>query len=183
MGVLLDWFDLNGAGASFGPAGGPQLSLVEQLLLYLVVVIGVVLSEAVAMARSGGPIRIRLDRPWLVVACVVALVVFPAVWREIGSLPETSLLVQLGVAAQGGVFWGVVMAGAEKGVTARSSDDSGRRVVDGGLRVARVTAGVDPDEHHGRDRERGDADGHREARTELDQARPGEGIDDEVTGQ
>ena len=29
---------------------------------------------------------------------------------------EASLLVQMGVAAQGGVFWGVIMAGAEKGV-------------------------------------------------------------------
>ena len=77
---------------------------------------GVVLSEAVAMARTGGPIRIELGRTWLVVACLVALVVFPAVWREIGALAEATLLVQMGVAAQGGVFWGVVLAGAEKGV-------------------------------------------------------------------
>ena len=37
------------------------------------------------------------------------------------SLPpvdEAAVLVQMGVAAQGGVFWGVVMAGAEKGVGA-----------------------------------------------------------------
>ena len=81
-----------------------------------VVVAGVVLSEAVAMARSGSPLRIELSRAWLAVACVVALVVFPAVWREIGALSEASLLVQMGIAAQGGVFWGVVMAGAEKGV-------------------------------------------------------------------
>ena len=92
------------------------MSLFEQLLLYLVVVVGVVLSEAVAMARTGGPIRIELGRPWLLVAALVALVVFPAVWREIGAMDEASLLVQMGVAAQGGVFWGVVVAGAEKGV-------------------------------------------------------------------
>jgi hypothetical protein len=113
---LLEWFDLNASGSDFAPAGAGQASLLRQALLYLVVVLGVVLSEAVAMARKGAPVRIELSRPWLVVACVVALVVFPAVWREIDAMADTSLLVQLGMAAQGGVFWGVVMAGAEKGV-------------------------------------------------------------------
>ncbi len=113
---LLGWFDLNASGSDFAPAGAGQVSLVQQVLLYLVVVLGVVLSEAVAMARTGGPVRIELSRPWLIVACVVALVVFPAVWHQIDALADTSLLVQMGMAAQGGVFWGVVMAGAEKGV-------------------------------------------------------------------
>jgi hypothetical protein len=114
--TALTWFDLNGQGADFGPAGSQGVGLFEQILLYLVVVLGVVLSEAVAMARTGGPVRIELSRPWLVVACLVALVVFPAVWRQIGAMAEANLLVQMGMAAQGGVFWGVVMAGAEKGV-------------------------------------------------------------------
>ena len=114
--MVLDWFDLDGAATPFGPAGGPELSVAAQVLLYLTVVVGVLLSEAVAMARSGAPIRIELSRPWLAVACLIALVVFPAVWREIGAMAEASLLVQMGVAAQGGVFWGVIMAGAEKGL-------------------------------------------------------------------
>ena len=117
MEVVLGWFDLNASSSDFGPSSTRQLGFAQQLLLYLVVVLGVVLSEAVAMARTGGPIRVELSRPWLLVACFAALVVFPAVWREIGSMAETSLLVQMGMAAQGGVFWGVVMAGAEKGVT------------------------------------------------------------------
>ena len=115
MEVILGWFDLNGSSLPIGPAGGAEMSLAHQALLYLVVVAGVILSEAVAMARSGGPIRIELTRAWLVVACLIALVAFPAVWRQLGTLPEAALLVQLGVAAQGGVFWGVVLAGVEKG--------------------------------------------------------------------
>lgn len=115
MEMLLDWFNLSGSSAPIGPAGDGGMPLPQQVLLYLVVVLGVVLSEAVAMARHGTRIRIELNRPWLLVACVVALVVFPSVWREIGAMAETSLLVQIGMAAQGGVFWGVVMAGAEKG--------------------------------------------------------------------
>lgn len=117
MEAVLAWFDLSGSGSDFVPADSQEIGLIQQILLYVVVVLGVVLSEAVAMARTGGPIRIELSRPWLVVACLVALVVFPAVWREIGAMAETSLLVQMGMAAQGGVFWGVVMAGAEKGVS------------------------------------------------------------------
>ena len=113
---LLGWFDLGASSASIVPASGTEMPFAQQALLYVVVVAGVVLSEAVAMARTGGPVRIELGRPWLVVACVVALVVFPAVWREIGAMDEATLLVQMGVAAQGGVFWGVIMAGAEKGV-------------------------------------------------------------------
>jgi hypothetical protein len=114
--LVLGWFDLNGSGTGAGPAAVGGMPFVQQVLLYLVVVLGVVLSEAVAMARAGSPVRIELSRPWLVVACVVALVVFPAVWHEIGAMEDAGLLVQMGMAAQGGVFWGVLMAGAEKGV-------------------------------------------------------------------
>lgn len=114
--LVLGWFDLDGSSPQVGPAASAGIPLLQQVLLYLVVVLGVVLSEAVAMARTGAPIRIELSRPWLVVACVVALVVFPAVWHEIGAMEQASLLVQMGMAAQGGVFWGVIMAGAEKGV-------------------------------------------------------------------
>jgi hypothetical protein len=43
-------------------------------------------------------------------------VVFPAVWRDLGIDQDASLLLHMGLAAQGGVFWGVLMAGAEKQV-------------------------------------------------------------------
>jgi archaellum biogenesis protein FlaJ (TadC family) len=120
MDGLLAWFDLNGSGAPIGPAATTEMPLLQQMLLYVVVVLGVLLSEAVAMARGGTDISIRLSRPWVLVACMVALVVFPAVWREVGTMQETSLLVQMGLAAQGGVFWGVIVAGAEKQVDHRA---------------------------------------------------------------
>lgn len=117
MDAVLGWFDLNGSTAPIGPAGGTDMSLVQQLLLYGLVVVGVLLSEAVAMARRGGPVRVELSPPWVALACVIALVVFPAVWRDVGSVADASLLVQMGLAVQGGVFWGVLMAGAEKRAT------------------------------------------------------------------
>ena len=114
MAQLLGWFDLNASGPPLGPAAEGGISAGVQLLLYGFVVVGVLLSESIAMARRGGPIRIELTWPWVVVASVIALVVFPAVWRDIGAMAEANLVVQLGVATQGGVFWGVIMAGAEK---------------------------------------------------------------------
>jgi hypothetical protein len=114
MELLLGWFDLDGAGPPIGPAAADSIQPLQQLLLYGFVVLGVLLSESIAMARRGGPIRIELSWPWVVVASAIALVVFPAVWRDIGAMAEASLLVQFGVATQGGVFWGVIMAGAEK---------------------------------------------------------------------
>jgi hypothetical protein len=125
MDGLLRWFDLGSGGALIGPATGTEVPLAQQLMLYGVVVLGVLLSEAVAMAREGGPIRIELTRPGVAIACVIALIVFPGVWREIGSMPEAELLVQMGLAAQGGVFWGVIVAGAEKRTTRRSVDAAG----------------------------------------------------------
>jgi dipeptide/tripeptide permease len=114
MEALLGWFDLSARSASLGPAAADQVPLIWQVLLYALVVVGVLLSEAVAMARKGGPIDIELSWTWVAIACLVALPVFPAVWREIGAMADASLIVQMGLAAQGGVFWGVLMAGAEK---------------------------------------------------------------------
>lgn len=117
MDALFSWFDLSAGGAPIGPASGDDLPAWRQLLMYGVVVVGVLLSEAVAMARRGGPIRVELSWSWVAIACLVALVVFPAVWRDLEVTQESTLLVQLGLAAQGGVFWGVLMAGAEKQVS------------------------------------------------------------------
>jgi len=144
MESLLGWFDLGASALPLGPAAGSEMSLPHQVLLYLVVLFGVVMSEAVAMARAGVTVRIKLDRPWLLVACLVALIVFPAVWREIGTLAESGLLVQAGIAAQGGVFWGVILAGAEKGVRAGADGEPGARTDDP------AQAGKDTAPHVGR---------------------------------
>lgn len=113
MEALIGWFDLGAGGGGIGPAG-EDIPAWHQLLLYAIVVLGVLFSESVAMARRGGPVRITLSWPWVATACLVALVVFPAVWRDLALTEHTSLLLQMGLAAQGGVFWGVLMAGAEK---------------------------------------------------------------------
>jgi hypothetical protein len=94
------------------------MPLAQQLLLYAVVVAGVLLSEAIAMARRSAPVTVELSWSWVAIACLIALVVFPAVWRDLDVSAQSSLLVQAGLAAQGGVFWGVLMAGAEKRVSA-----------------------------------------------------------------
>lgn len=114
MDLLFSWFDLDGQVRGFSPASDSGMGLGLQLLLYAVVVAGVLLAESVAMARRGGPFSLRLSWPWVATASLIALVVFPAVWREIETMADAALLVQMGLAAQGGTFWGVLMAGAEK---------------------------------------------------------------------
>lgn len=114
METLIAWFDLAQQPDTVGPATEGIMPVWQQALLYALVVGGVLLSEAVAMAGAGQSIAIKLSWPWVLTASVIALLVFPAVWREIGSMPATSVFAQMGLAAQGGVFWGVLMAGAEK---------------------------------------------------------------------
>ncbi len=116
MEALIGWFDLNAPQSPIAPAGGSGIPAWQQLLLYAVVVLGVLFSEAVAMARKGRPIQVELSWRWVVIASLIALVVFPAIWRDLDMTADRSLLVQMGLAAQGGVFWGVLMAGAEKQV-------------------------------------------------------------------
>jgi len=119
--ALIGWFDLNGTTYTLMAASDDGVSVGYQLLLYAVVVAGVLLSQSVAMARQAQAITLDLSWPWVATACLIALVVFPAVWRDIGSMPEAGTFAQLGLAAQGGVFWGVLVAGAEKGTRARAA--------------------------------------------------------------
>ena len=82
---VLAWFDLSAGSAPIGPAGGAEMPLVQQVLLYLVVVVGVVLSEAVAMARTVGPSPSTSTGPGCSSPASWPWSCSPAVWREIGS--------------------------------------------------------------------------------------------------
>ena len=117
MDAILSWFDLAG-GATIRPEGQADVSVWHEALLYGVVIMGVLLARSIAMARAGAEVSVQLSWPWVVTAAAIALVVFPAVWRDIGATPGAPLFVQLGLAAQGGAFWGVLLAGAEKRVMA-----------------------------------------------------------------
>jgi hypothetical protein len=114
--AILGWFDLNPTigGDVIVAAGGAAISPLEQAVLYGLVVAGVLLSESIAVARKGQAISLDLRWSWVATACLIALIVFPAVWRSIGSMPDAGLIVQMGLAAQGGAFWGVLMAGVQK---------------------------------------------------------------------
>ena len=117
MDAILSWFDLAG-GPAIRPQGQADVSVWQEALLYGVVILGVLLARSIAMARAGAEVSVQISWPWLLTASAIALVVFPAVWRDIGANPGTPLFVQLGLAAQGGAFWGVLVAGAEKRVAA-----------------------------------------------------------------
>jgi|ERR1700674_3502364 len=110
----MNYFDLStGAGGDGGGGGGGDPSVAEQVLLYAIVVVGVILSATVAQAQKGKPLTLDLNWPWVIVAAFIALITFPAVWQTL-STSTAPLLVKMGLAAQGGAFWSVLVSAAQK---------------------------------------------------------------------
>jgi len=112
------YFNLSNDTNTLATRSTPQeMPVWEQIILYLVVVLGIILSSAVAKARAGQVIELSLNWPLVAVGAFIALVIFPAVWTAIGARADSPLLVRMGIAAQNGTFWSVLMTAAEKAVT------------------------------------------------------------------
>jgi len=86
----------------------------EQALMFITVVAAVILSAGVAQAREGSAITLDLSWAWVLVASLIALMAFPAVWKNLGSRADSPLIVRMGLAAQGGAFWAILLTAAEK---------------------------------------------------------------------
>jgi hypothetical protein len=85
-----------------------HLSLVSQVLMYLGIFIGILLSTAVTHFRSGNAdITITLGE--VVVSAVIALVIIPVVYEKLQLNPEAPFIVQFGLFVQHGVFWHVLI--------------------------------------------------------------------------
>ena len=111
----MGYFDLsNDANSIATRESAAPMPVWEQVLMFAVVVIGVILSAGVAQARAGEPITLNLNWPWVLIASFIALLVFPSVWKSVGARADSPLLVRMGLAAQGGAFWAVLMTAAEK---------------------------------------------------------------------
>jgi hypothetical protein len=107
----MTYFDLSTDSGGGGGGGGPSVG--EQVLLYAVVVVGVIFSAAVTQAQKGQALTLDLSWPWVAVAAFIALITFPAVWQSL-STSTAPLLVRMGLAAQGGAFWSVLVSAAQK---------------------------------------------------------------------
>lgn len=76
-----------------------QLSLADQLLMYLGVLVGVYFS---------GLIRAQSSKPTLVLAAFIALTIVPVAFEKLSINPKSPLLVRFGLFVQNGVFWDVL---------------------------------------------------------------------------
>jgi hypothetical protein len=114
----MGYFDLSNESGDLATASSAaEMPLWEQVLLYLTVFVAVVFSKGVAQARAGQAITLDLNWIWLGIAALIALIVFPAVWKSLGSRADAPILVRMGVAAQGGAFWAILVTAAEKAAT------------------------------------------------------------------
>ena len=76
-----------------------QLSLADQLLMYLGVLVGVYFS---------GVIRAQTSKPTLILAAFIALTIVPVAFEKLSINPKAPLLVRFGLFVQNGVFWDVM---------------------------------------------------------------------------
>jgi hypothetical protein len=97
----------------------PDLATIDQVFMYLGILLGVIFSASVQQAQKGGPLQVNVSKGMVATSAVIALLVMPYVFRQ--SIDPTSpFLVRFGLFVQNGVFWQVALGAASKlaGVTA-----------------------------------------------------------------
>jgi hypothetical protein len=77
-----------------------QLSILEQVMMYCGVLLGVYFS---------GMIRGQDFRPTLLLAAILALLIVPIAFEKLRINPGSPLLVRFGLFVQNGVFWDVML--------------------------------------------------------------------------
>lgn len=76
-----------------------QLSIVDQLVMYFGVLLGVYFSSLIRGSQSQAS---------LLIAALVALVIIPVVFEKLNVNPKAPFIVRFGLFVQNGVFWDVI---------------------------------------------------------------------------
>lgn len=85
------------------------LSVGEQLIMYFGTVIGVLFSSAITSADAT-PFQLAAITPSSVMfALIVALVIMPIEFKQLGIKRNTPAIIRLGIFVQSGVFWQVLL--------------------------------------------------------------------------
>ncbi len=133
MAAIIDYFDLNRRArravsqadarenqmlqsAGGGGTTAPQISIWEQILMYLGIVVGVLFSSAVSQFKAGESISLKFPAGMIVVSLVVAFVILPAAFEKLSVKLDAPLLVRVGLFVQHGVFWNVLFAAVGKAI-------------------------------------------------------------------
>jgi len=90
------------------------LSAAQQVLMYFCLFAGVLMSKAIDQFQRGQSVNLALDKTALVVSAAIALVLVPKVYELLRVYPKASLLLQVSLFFQTGVFWNVIIDAAAK---------------------------------------------------------------------
>jgi hypothetical protein len=111
----MDYFDLNARPRPRAAAPSAELSIGEQLVMYLGTVIGVLGSSALAKYRESGAVAFDFNWAVLGITLFIALVIFPSVYKRADVDATAPFLVRFGLFVQNGVFWDALIGGLGQG--------------------------------------------------------------------
>jgi hypothetical protein len=94
-----------------------QIPIMEQILMYIGTVLGVVFSSAAMQFSAGKLDRIAIRAPAVIVAMVVAFVIIPVTFEKLNVKADAPLLVRFGLFVQHGVFWQVLFGTVGKAIS------------------------------------------------------------------
>lgn len=88
----------------------PKMTGWRQILLYLMVALGVFASPFLTSFKAGKLQNFTFD-PWQIALClIIALVVAPYAFEKLKVHPDASLIMQMGLFTQQGIFWAILIA-------------------------------------------------------------------------
>ena len=87
-----------------------HLSISDQLIMYLGVLMGVLFSSYVGELADGKAINIVFTLSIVIVSLIVALMIIPVVYEKLNINPAAPYIVQLGIFVQNGVFWYTIIS-------------------------------------------------------------------------
>lgn len=90
------------------------ISAGQQILMYLCLFAGVLLSKAINQFQKGEGVDLSLNMGALILSAAIALVLVPKVYELLRVYPKASLLLQISLFFQTGVFWNVIIDAAAK---------------------------------------------------------------------
>lgn len=90
------------------------ISAGQQVLMYLCLFAGVLLSKAINQFQKGESVDLSLNMGALILSAAIALVLVPKVYELLRVYPKASLLLQISLFFQTGVFWNVIIDAAAK---------------------------------------------------------------------
>lgn len=91
------------------PPPPPPMGGLDQFLMFVFLVLGVIAAPLLDQYRSGKPFSFDPSWGFLAVAVVIALLITPAAYQRFGSHTDAPWLVRYGFFFQQGIFWQVLV--------------------------------------------------------------------------